>query len=69
MRQTLYLSEEFVSEAKKKAKEKGLSLSSYIRMIVLEYWSKEEKGEWFMDYELEVKEWFFYEEQLWLFEW
>lgn len=45
MRQTLYLSEEFVSEAKKKAKEKGLSLSSYIRMIVLEYWSKEEKGE------------------------
>lgn len=43
--QMLYLDKDFVEKAKKKAKEKGLSLSSYIRMIVLERWSKEEKGE------------------------
>ena len=41
----LYLDKDFVEKAKKKAKKKGLSLSSYIRMIVLERWSKEEKGE------------------------
>lgn len=45
MNQMLYLDEEFVEKAKKKAKEKGLSLSSYIRMIVLERWHEEEKGE------------------------
>lgn len=45
MKQMLYLDEHFVEKAKAKAKEKGLSLSSYIRMIVLERWNEEEKGE------------------------
>lgn len=45
MRQMISVDKEFVEKAKKKAKEKGLSLSSYIRMIVLERWHEEEKGE------------------------
>lgn len=45
MNQMLYLDKEFVKKAREKAKEKGLSLSAYIRMIVLERWHDEEKGE------------------------
>ena len=45
MNQMLYLDKEFVKKAREKAEEKGLSLSAYIRMIVLERWHDEEKGE------------------------
>lgn len=45
MNQILYFRDEILKKLKQKASEKGLSMSSYIRMVLLEYWEKEEKGE------------------------
>lgn len=43
-RRQLYFKEEFYDKLKAKAEEKGLSVSSYIRMVLLEVWRKEEDG-------------------------
>lgn len=43
MRRNLYFSNEFWSKLKKKAQEKDLKISQYIRNILIEYWKKEEK--------------------------
>ena len=43
MKQTLYFSEEFLSKLKEKAKKRGLCMSAYIRMVLMEKWEMEEK--------------------------
>lgn len=45
MKQILYFQNEILKKLKEKAKRKGLSMSSYVKMILLEKWEKEEKGE------------------------
>lgn len=44
MKQVLYFQDEILNKLKEKAKRKGLSMSSYVKMILLEKWEKEEKG-------------------------
>lgn len=43
MKQTLYFQEEILNKLKEKAKSKGLCMSAYIRMVLMERWEKEEK--------------------------
>ena len=45
MKQILYFQDEILKKLKEKSKKKGLSMSSYVKMILLEKWEKEEKGE------------------------
>lgn len=45
MRQMISISEELAKEIKEKAADKGLSMSAYIRMIILEKWKEDNKGE------------------------
>lgn len=45
MKRLLYFQDDgFDEKLKAKAEEKGLSVSSYIRMVLLEVWRKEEDG-------------------------
>lgn len=43
MRKLIYMSDSFAKKLKQKAQEKGLSISAYIRMVLIEKWEGEEK--------------------------
>ena len=43
MNQILYFTKEVFSKLKEKSNEKGLSMSSYVRMCLIEKWAEEEK--------------------------
>ena len=42
MNQILYFPKEVLLKLKQKAKEKGLCMSAYVRMILIEKWNEEE---------------------------
>lgn len=43
MKKIISMSDDFAAKLKQKAKEKGLNVSAYIRMVLIEKWEEEEK--------------------------
>lgn len=44
MNQILYFPKEILKKLKKKSAEKGLCMSAYVRMVLIEKWKEEEKN-------------------------